>query len=76
MAMSLADMIGLLLRICILSTVFALGLKATWEDVAYLVHKPGLLVRSLLAMYVLTPLIAVLLVLAFLRLCQSKLRCY
>lgn len=63
--MSLADIIGLLVRVCILSTVFALGLKATWEDVAYLVHKPQLLVRSFLAMYVLTPLLAVLLVLAF-----------
>ena len=64
MEMSLADIIGFLLRACILSTVFALGLKATREDVVYLVHKPQLFGRSLLAMYVLTPLIAVLLVLA------------
>lgn len=63
--MSPAHIIGLLLRVCVLSTVFALGLNATREDVAYLVHKPQLLVRSLLAVYVLTPLIAVLLVLAF-----------
>ena len=65
MEMSLAQIIGLLVRVCILSTVFAIGLNATREDVAYLLHKPQLLVRSLLAMYVLTPLIAVLLVLAF-----------
>ncbi len=65
MEMSPGEIIGLLLRACILSTVFALGLKATQEDVAYLLHKPQLLLRSLLAMYLLTPLIAVLLVLAF-----------
>ena len=65
MEMSLADIIGLLVRVCILSTVFALGLNATRDEVVYLVHRPGLLVRSFLAMYVLTPLIAVLLVLAF-----------
>lgn len=65
MDMSVAEFIGLVLRLCILSTVFALGLKATWEDVAYLLHRPQLLARSLLAMYVLTPLIAVLLALVF-----------
>jgi bile acid:Na+ symporter, BASS family len=57
-------MIGLLVRLSILSTVFALGLNATLEDITYLVHRPGLFVRSLLAMYVLTPLVAGLLVLA------------
>ena len=31
MDMSVAEFIGLVLRLCILSTVFALGLKATWE---------------------------------------------
>ena len=39
--------------------MFALGLNATREDVAYLLRKPGLLVRSLVAAYLLTPLIAV-----------------
>jgi bile acid:Na+ symporter, BASS family len=63
MELSLAQIIGMLLKACILSTVFALGLKAAWADVASLLHRPGLLVRSLLAMYVLTPLAAVLLVL-------------
>ncbi|PTR17357.1 BASS family bile acid:Na+ symporter [Nitrosospira sp. Nsp2] len=41
------------------------GLKAAWADVAYLLRRPGLLSRSLLAMYVLTPLAAMLLVLVF-----------
>jgi len=65
MEMSLGQVVGLLVRVSILSTVFALGLNATWEDITYLVHKPQLFARSLLAMYVLTPLTAVLLVLAF-----------
>jgi len=42
-----------------MATVFALGLNATKEDVAYLAHKPGLIERSLLAAYVITPWIAV-----------------
>jgi bile acid:Na+ symporter, BASS family len=65
MEMSLAQIIGLLLKVSIFSTVFALGLNATREDVLYLAHRPQLLLRSFLAMYVLTPLIAVVLVLAF-----------
>jgi bile acid:Na+ symporter, BASS family len=57
--------VGLLVKLCILSTVIAIGLHATREDVAYLWHKPRLFVRSLLAMYVLTPAIAVILVRTF-----------
>jgi bile acid:Na+ symporter, BASS family len=57
--------VGLLVQLCIVSTVFAIGLNATREDVAYLLHKPRLLARSLLAMYVLTPAIAVILVRVF-----------
>src|SRR5271154_1159061 len=63
--MSLAKLIPLLLRACIVTSVFALGLNVTWESISYLWHQVGLLSRSLLAMYVITPLIAVLLVRAF-----------
>lgn len=63
--MSITQVIGLLLSASALSTVFALGLRATADEVAYLLHKPRLLVRSLLAMYVFTPLVAVLLVVVF-----------
>ncbi|WON74331.1 hypothetical protein [Nitrosospira sp. Is2] len=65
MDLSLAQILGLVLKACILTTIFALGLKAAWADVAYLLRRPGLLSRSLLAMYVLTPLAAMLLVLVF-----------
>jgi BASS family bile acid:Na+ symporter len=57
--------VGLLVWLCILSTVFAIGLNATLEDVAYLLHRPRLFVRSLLAMYALTPAMAVILVRVF-----------
>ena len=35
--------------------IFALGLRAAWSDVNFLWRQPGLLVRSLLAMYVIIP---------------------
>jgi bile acid:Na+ symporter, BASS family len=62
---SIAEILGLLLKVCILSTIFALGLKAAWADVVSLLRRPVLLTRSLFAMYVLTPLAAVLLVFVF-----------
>ena len=61
--MSTAQIVRLMIKVCALSTVFALRLDTNWKDVTSLLHKPGLLSRSLFAMYVLTPLIAVLLVL-------------
>lgn len=41
-------------------TSFALGLKATYRDVLFVLQRPALLARSVLAMNVLTPLVAVL----------------
>ena len=77
MEMSLADIIGLLVRVCILSTVFAIGLNATREDVAYLLHKPQLLVRSLLGdVRANAADCRAAGARSSMRLCQSKLRCY
>lgn len=45
--------------------VFAFGLKATWRDAASLFRRPGPLLRSLFAMYVVMPLFAAALVAAF-----------
>jgi bile acid:Na+ symporter, BASS family len=53
------------LQVSVLATVFGFGLKATAEDLLYLVRRPGLLARSLLAMFVIVPLAAVLLARAF-----------
>jgi len=59
----------LLIRIAIVISVMliviALGLRCSLADTAYLLHRPSLLVRSLLAMNVIMPLIAVLLVSSF-----------
>ncbi len=43
----------------ILSTVFGFGLKATPDDLSYLIRRPRLLVRSLLAVFVIMPVVAV-----------------
>lgn len=45
--------------------VFAFGLKATWRDAASLFRRPGPLLRSLFAMYVVMPLFAAGLAAAF-----------
>jgi BASS family bile acid:Na+ symporter len=60
-----AEVIGFALRACIFLIVFSLGLRATRADLLYLVSRPGRLARSLLAMNVIMPLLAVGLSLAF-----------
>jgi BASS family bile acid:Na+ symporter len=53
------------LQVSIIATVFGFGLKATTDDMLYLARRPGLLLRSLFAMLVLMPVMAILLVQAF-----------
>ncbi|MBK6864216.1 MAG: hypothetical protein IPG91_11905 [Ideonella sp.] len=52
----------LLLKACVGLIIFAIGLDSTADDALFLVRRPGLLLRSLLAMYVLVPLAALALV--------------
>jgi BASS family bile acid:Na+ symporter len=56
--MELKQVVILALQLSIFCTVFALGLRAAPDDVLFLVRRPGLLARSLLAMFVVVPLIA------------------
>lgn len=49
----------LLLQISIIGTVLSYGLRATVSDALYLARHPGLLLRSVLAMFVVMPLIAI-----------------
>jgi BASS family bile acid:Na+ symporter len=63
--MDLAALVPLAVKACIIAIVFSLGLRARWSDVAYLIHRPALLLRSLAAMYFLVPIIAILLALMF-----------
>jgi BASS family bile acid:Na+ symporter len=64
-SMDFKQVVMLTLQVSIIATVFGFGLKATFDDVLFLVRNPVLLARSLLAMFVVMPVIAVLLVRAF-----------
>lgn len=57
--MDLKQLVILALQVSILATVFGLGLRATPADLRYLFSRPGLLVRSLLAVLVIMPIAAV-----------------
>jgi BASS family bile acid:Na+ symporter len=63
--MTLAELTLLAVKASIVFIVVSLGLKARLEDITYLFRRPGLLLRSLLAMNVIMPLFAVLLVTSF-----------
>lgn len=59
--MTLQQAVMLALQASILMTVFNLGLRATPGDVLYVVRRPSLLGRSLAAMFVIMPIVAVVL---------------
>ena len=61
----MAAIILLVLKLSIILSVFAIGLKATLADATYLFRRPAQLVRALLSLNVLMPLFALALVLAF-----------
>ena len=63
--MALQHLVMLAIQVSILCTVFGFGLKATREDLLYLLRRPSLVGRSLLAVFVVLPIVAVLLVLTF-----------
>jgi bile acid:Na+ symporter, BASS family len=63
--MTLAKLIPLALQSSIALLLFCIALKASFHDIMRLAGKPGLLVRSFLAMNVIMPLFAVMLALAF-----------
>lgn len=52
----------LLLKISVAIIILAIGMDSTLREIAYLWRRPGLLLRSVLAMYVLVPLAALALV--------------
>jgi BASS family bile acid:Na+ symporter len=60
--MTLASLIPLVLQISIWLIVFSLGLRATFADLTHVLGRPLLLLRSLLAMLVIMPIVAVMLV--------------
>jgi BASS family bile acid:Na+ symporter len=56
--MSLQQLVPLALQISIALIVFSVALQASIEDVTYLLRRPSLLVRSILAMSIATPILA------------------
>jgi len=63
--MTAAKVVILLLQASIFLTVFSLGLRATFQDASWLLQRPRLLLRSLVAMDVIMPLFAAFLAAAF-----------
>jgi BASS family bile acid:Na+ symporter len=61
----LAQLVGLAFQISIMGTVFGFGLRATLDDVSFLMRRPALLVRSLLAVFAIMPVVAVVLARVF-----------
>jgi BASS family bile acid:Na+ symporter len=58
--MNLRMIVGLALKVSIMLTLFGFGLRATREDLLYLLRRPRVLVRSLMAMFVVMPVFAIL----------------
>lgn len=63
--MDLASAVALLIQVSIMLVVLGLGLNSSWREALYLFRHPGLLFRTLLAMNVIMPLVAVGFALAF-----------
>ena len=53
-------MLLLILKISIATLIFAIGMSATTDDIVYLWRRPVLLVKSITAMYVVMPVVAIL----------------
>jgi bile acid:Na+ symporter, BASS family len=53
------EIVGLALKVSIMLTVFGFGLQATRDHLLYLVRRPGLMARSLIAMFVIMPIVAI-----------------
>ncbi|GAB2581638.1 hypothetical protein GCM10027034_11300 [Ramlibacter solisilvae] len=63
--MDAAQLIQLALQASVALLIFSIGVNATFSDLTFLARRPGLLLRSLLAMNVVMPCIAIALYLIF-----------
>jgi BASS family bile acid:Na+ symporter len=63
--MSAVQLIGLAIQLSMALIIFCVGLDARFSDLTFLWRKPGLLLRSLLAMLVVMPVLAVAMAMAF-----------
>jgi BASS family bile acid:Na+ symporter len=53
------QLVILAFQISIICTVFGFGLKATPDDLLYVLRRPGLLARSVIAVFVIMPIVAI-----------------
>jgi BASS family bile acid:Na+ symporter len=60
--MGLAKVVQLVLSASVMIIVFSLGLQATMQDATYVFRQPRRLLKSLVSMYIIAPVVAVLLV--------------
>ncbi|HMD22064.1 MAG TPA: hypothetical protein VKH40_17195 [Alloacidobacterium sp.] len=58
--MSAQEIVGFVLKASIMLTLFGFGLQATRQDLLYLLRRPRMLALSLVAMFVVMPLFAIL----------------
>ena len=63
--MDLKQLVVIALQASVICTVVGFGLKTKTGDLSYLLRRPGLLVRSLVSVFVVMPVVAVLLALLF-----------
>lgn len=63
--MQVVDLIHAALPISLMLIVLALGLRCSWSDATFLFHEPALFARSLLAMNVVLPVAALLIIIYF-----------
>ncbi|GFE80693.1 hypothetical protein GCM10011487_26930 [Steroidobacter agaridevorans] len=63
--MDLKQLVVIALQVSVFCMVFGFGLKTTTQDLSYLIRRPSLLVRSLLAVFVVMPIVAVLFAVLF-----------
>lgn len=59
------ELVVVVLKVSIVVTLFGFGLEATRDDMLYMLRRPRVLLRSLVAMFVVMPLFAVLLTKTF-----------
>ena len=48
----------LIIKLAVVTLIFAIGLSSTWADLTYLWRRPGQLLRSIVAMYFVIPIVA------------------
>lgn len=57
--MSIKDLISLTLQLSLIAIVLSVGLESRWSDVTYMLRRPALLLRAIIAANVIVPVVAI-----------------